>query len=109
MPSEVGAGDKRPPEDDPATPPLSKCMNSDTHDPEDVTILSLAENQHQVIAPSNTSPLVTFPDQAWQQSLLGLRLNVADCWWPGYTGDAPNPGEIVGWDPEDIKMFYFYS
>ena len=120
MPSKVDAGDKRPPEGDPGTPPQSKCRNSDAVDPENVTLLQLQQGiscpqpspqqpeiQHQVKAPPNISPLATFPNLAWQQSLVGLRLIVADGWWPGYTGDAPNPGEIVGWDPEDIKMFYF--
>ena len=31
----------------------------------------------------------------WANSLVGLRMNVLNCWWPGYSGTSQNYGTIV--------------
>ena len=112
MPFSQAASEKRISEEDPATPPRSKRYNTqpsptrpaktaDITDPENYTLEQLQA------PPLPTKPHDILPDQKWAQSLLEFRMLVPDEWWNDFSGDCPNPAEIVRCDPQDSRYFYF--
>ena len=70
---------------------------------EDVT--TNIQNNGNPVAPVH-APDVTI-DTYWAQSLTGLRIQVPDSWWPGYSDGEINSGEIVALDFAKPHEAYF--
>ena len=63
------------------------------------------QNNGNPVAPVH-APDVTI-DTYWAQSLTGLRIQVPDSWWPGYSDGELNSGEIVALDFAKPHEAYF--
>ena len=63
--------------------------------------------------PTNASYLLIMPtsmcpiDEDWADSLVGLRMSVAEHWWDGCSGTVKYPGKISGFDPSAKRECYF--
>ena len=57
--------------------------------------------------PVLSRPLSVPINQEWAESLVRLRLDVRDDWWPGYDGDGSNPAVIQHVDFGQTNKRYF--
>ena len=46
-------------------------------------------------------------DAEWAETLVGLRLNIPNRWWPGYDDGGLNRGHIAAIDFNASNTFYF--
>ena len=46
-------------------------------------------------------------DSEWAETLLGLRLNIPDKWWPGFCDGGLNCGKIAAINLDPLSLYYF--
>ena len=52
-------------------------------------------------------PVANSIDPEWANSVVGLRVKVPNCWWPGYNGKKLHPGSITAVNMKDKAGRYF--
>ena len=61
------------------------------------------ETHADVAADAMPSPF----DPEWASNLIDLRLNIPNCWWPGFSDKEGNLATLVEIDPGEIDMLLF--
>ena len=46
-------------------------------------------------------------DSEWAETLVGLRLNIPDKWWPGFCNGSLNRGKIAAINLDPLSSYYF--
>ena len=46
-------------------------------------------------------------DPEWASNLIDLRLNIPNCWWPGFSDNEGNLATLVEIDQGEIEMLLF--
>jgi hypothetical protein len=46
-------------------------------------------------------------DSEWAETLVGLRLNIPDKWWPGFCNGGLNRGKIAAINLDPLSSYYF--
>ncbi len=46
-------------------------------------------------------------DSGWAETLVGLRLNIPNKWWPGFSNGGINRGKIAAINYDPLSLYYF--
>jgi hypothetical protein len=46
-------------------------------------------------------------DSKWAETLVGLRLNIPNSWWPGFVDGGLNQGQIAAINFDALNTYYF--
>jgi hypothetical protein len=80
------------------------CDDFSFREKDDTNFLSSARSHPIIVIPMACDQATTFHiDREWAESLKGLRMNVPDNWWDGFTGHKLNGGVIAHIDLESTE------